>query len=71
MLHNNEALWHISLLCVLSNMWQSWVVIKHYSMVHFDYITASEVLRRRTSVKVGAHTCCVNVSSIHEFTQHI
>ena len=52
-------------------MWQSRVEIEHYSVVYFDLITAFEALLRRTSVKGGAHTCCVNVVSIHEFTQLI
>ena len=36
-------------------MWQSWVVIEHYSVVEFDHVTAFEALQRRTSVKGGAH----------------
>ena len=49
-------------------MWQSWVEIKHYSVVYFDLVTALQVLKRRTLVKGGACTCWVNVVSIHEFT---
>ena len=30
-------------------MWQSWVEIEHYSVAHFDRITAFKVLSRRTS----------------------
>ena len=50
-------------------MWQSQVEIEHYSVVYFDRITAFKVLYRRTSVKGGADMRCVNVVSIHEFTQ--
>ena len=52
-------------------MWQSQVEIEHYSVAYFDRITVFEVLKCRTSVKGGAHICCVNVISIHEFTQDI
>ena len=50
-------------------MWQSQVEIQHYSVVYFDPITAFEVLYRRTSVKGGVDMRCVNVVSIHKFTQ--
>ena len=50
-------------------VWQSWVEIKHYSVAYFDHVTALQVLKRRTLVKGRAHMCCVNVVSIHEFTQ--
>ena len=33
----------------------------------FQCITAFEVLQCRSSIKVGANTCCVNASSMHEF----
>ena len=49
-------------------MWQSQVEIKHYSIAYFDHVTVLQVLKCKTSVKGGAHTCCVNVVSIHEFT---
>ena len=52
-------------------MWQSWVEIEHYSIAYFDRIAAFEALYCRTSVKGGAHTLCVNVASIDEFTQRI
>ena len=52
-------------------MWQSQVEIEHYSVVYFDRIAAFEALLRRTSVKGGADTCCVNVVSVDEFTQRI
>ena len=52
-------------------MWQSRVEIEHYSVAYFDRITVFEVLNCRTSIKGGAHICCVNVISIHEFTQRI
>ena len=44
---------------------------EHYSITYFDRTTTFEALQHKTSVKDGAHTCCVNVVSIHEFTQHI
>ena len=50
-------------------MWQSQVEIQHYSVVYFNCITAFEVLYHRTSIKGGADMRCVNVVSIHEFTQ--
>ena len=50
-------------------MWQSQVEIQHYSVVYFNCITAFEVLYHRTSIKSGADMRCVNVVSIHEFTQ--
>ena len=50
-------------------MWQSQVEIEHYFVVYFDRITAFEVLYRRTSIKGGADMHCVNVVSIHKFTQ--
>ena len=34
-------------------MWQSWVEIEHYSVVHFNYITAFQALQHRTFVKGG------------------
>ena len=37
--------------------------------MYFNRITALEVLYRRTSIKDGADMWCVNVVSIHEFTQ--
>ena len=49
-------------------MWQLRVEIKRYSV---DRIAALEALQCRNSVKGGAHTCCVNVVSIDEFTQRI
>ena len=52
-------------------MWQSRVEIEHYSVAYFQRITAFEALQRRTSVRGGAHKRCVNVSSIHEFTQRV
>ena len=52
-------------------MWQSRVEIEHYSVAYFDRIAAFEALLRRTSVKGGAHTCCVNVASIDEFTHRV
>ena len=52
-------------------MWQSRVEIEHYSVACFDRIAAFEALQRRTSVKGRAHTHCVNVASIDEFTQCI
>ena len=39
-----------------SHMWQSWVAIKHYSVVHFNHVTVFEALLHRTSVKGGADT---------------
>ena len=36
--------------------------------IYFDNITALQVLKRYTLVKGGAHTCCVNVVTNHEFT---
>ena len=50
-------------------MWQSQVEIQHYSIVYFNPITAFEVLYHRTSVKGGADMRCVNMVSIHKFTQ--
>ena len=44
-------------------MWQSRVEVELYSVVYFDHITVF--------AKGGAHMHCVNVSSIHEFTQRI
>ena len=52
-------------------MWQSWVEIEHYCVAYFARIAAFEALQRGASVKGGAHTRCVNVLSIYEFTQHI
>ena len=52
-------------------MWQSRVEIEHYSVAYFDHIAAFEALLRRTSVKGGIHTCCVNVASIDEFAQRV
>ena len=42
--------------------------IQDYSIAHFDHVTTLQVLKLRTLVKGGAHTCCVNMVSIHEFT---
>ena len=53
------------------HMWQSRVEIEHYSVAYFTRIAAFEALWRRTSVKDGAHTSCVNVASIDEFTQRV
>ena len=50
-------------------LWQSWVEIEHYSVAYFDHITAFVALLRGTSVKGGTHMHCVNMVSIHEFTQ--
>ena len=44
---------------------------EHYPIAYFDRTTTFEVFKHKTSVKDGAHTCCVNVVSIHEFTQCI
>ena len=44
-------------------MWQSRVEIELHSVAHFDHITVF--------ANGGAHMHCVNVSSIHEFTQCI
>ena len=44
------------------------VEIEYYSIAYFDRITTFEALYRRTS---RAHTCCVNVVSIHEFSHRI
>ena len=52
-------------------MWQSRVEIKHYSVVYFARITAFKTFKCGTSVKGGAHTFCVSVVSIDEFTQHV
>ena len=52
-------------------MWQSRVEIEHYFIAYFDRIAAFEALYRRTSVKGGADTRCVNVASIDEFTQRV
>ena len=41
-------------------MWQSQVEIEHYSVASFDCITAFKALKRKTSVKGGAHMCWVN-----------
>ena len=58
-------------MCEQMDMWQSQVEIEHYSVAYFDYIITFEALQCITSIKGGAHTCCVNVSSIHELTQHV
>ena len=42
-------------------MWQSRVGIEQYSVAYFERITVFEVLYRRTSVRGGAHTRCVNM----------
>ena len=41
-------------------MRQSRVEIEHYSVAHFDRITAFEVLYLSISITGGAHTHCVN-----------
>ena len=48
-----------------NQMWQSWAEIDYYSIAYFDRITAFEVLKCRTSTRGGAHTCCVNMSSVY------
>ena len=50
----------------MCNTGMSRVEIKHYSVAYFDHVTALKVLKRKTLVKGGTHTCCVNVVSIHE-----
>ena len=50
----------------LTHVWQSRVEIEHLFLAYFDRINAQE---RKTSVKGGTHMHCVNMSSIHEFTQ--
>ena len=52
-------------------VWQSRVEIEHYSVAYFDRIAPFEALLRRTSVKGGVHTRCVNVASIDEFAQRV
>ena len=52
-------------------MWQSRVEIEHNSVAYFDHIAAFEALLRRTTVKGGVHTHCVNVASIDEFAQRV
>ena len=56
---------------MMSYMWQSRVEIEHYSVVYFNHITVFEVLWRGTSVRGGAHTRCINVVSIREFTHRV
>ena len=60
---------YIKLLSSKYYVWQSRVEIELYSVAYFARIAAFEALYRRTSVKGGAHTRCVNVASIDEFTQ--
>ena len=49
-------------------MWQSRVENEHYSVVYFDRTRAFTALYLRTSVKGGAHTCCVEASHIDATT---
>ena len=51
------------LIYVLNYVWQSWVEIKP-STAYFDHVTM-RLKRCRTELPVQ---CCVNVSSISEFT---
>ena len=53
------------------NQVQSRVEIEHYSVAYFERMTAFEALLYGTFVKGGAHTRCVNMLSIHEFTQRV
>ena len=50
------------------HMWQSRVENKHYSVAYFDRTRALTTLYLRTSVKGGAHTCCVEASHIDAIT---
>ena len=47
-------------------MGQSRVDVEYYSVAYFNHVTALQVLKRRTSTKGGARTCCVNMHGIHE-----
>ena len=47
----------------ICDMWQSRVEIEHYSVA---YSSALPHLKHNFSLRGGAHTCYVNVSSIHE-----
>ena len=49
-------------------MWQSRVENEHYSVAYFDRTRAFTTLYLRTSVKGGAHTCCVEASHIDATT---
>ena len=52
-------------------MWQSQVEIEHYSVAYFARIAAFEALKRGASVKGGAHTRRVNLSTLATFTQRV
>ena len=45
-------------------MWQSRIENEHYSVAYFDHTRTFTTLYLRTSVKGGAHTCCVEASHI-------
>ena len=49
-------------------MWQSQVENERYSVAYFDSTRAFTTLYLRTSVKGGAHTCCVEASHIDATT---
>ena len=63
--------------CCLSQMCNSTAICgspgQNQNIIHciFESIATFEALQCGTFVKGGAHTCCVNVVSIDEFTQHV
>ena len=54
-----------------TNMWQSRVEIKGYSVMYFDHIAVFEALYRWTSVKGGARMCFMDALISNESTKHI
>ena len=55
----------------INTLWQSRVEIEHYSISHFNRITAFEALKHSTSVMGGAYTRYVNSQILDMFSQHI
>ena len=51
-------------------MWQSRVEIEHYSVAYSIALPHSKAVAQNI-VKGEAHTHCVNVSSIHDFTHRV
>ena len=54
-----------------TNMWQSCVETKGYSVMYFDQIAVFEAPYRWTSVKGGAHMCFMDALISNESTKHI
>ena len=59
--------------CCRNISWNIYVAVlgRNYSVSYFDHVTTLKEQQRKTFVKGRAHKHCVNVGSIHVFTQCI